>query len=122
MKTQFELFMENWLFIIGMAGFFLVLCWIFIEGMGWEIKRKKKKEKTTCTAIKDHSRITLVITKQDKNYHAFADIVKAIERNGLHAWYGDIENEKGKEQTGIILTFYSEPSRYKGEPPKYNRL
>ena len=60
-------------------------------------------KKATCTAIAENGRINLIIKKDDKDYQKFADILNAIEKNGIVSWYGDIVNQNNEEQSGLII-------------------
>lgn len=59
---------------------------------------------TKCTAIAKDGRINLVIRKEDEGYKEFSSIFDHIEKDGVQVWYGDIEDENGKEQCGLIIT------------------
>lgn len=58
-----------------------------------------------CTAIAKYGRINLIISKKDKGYKEFSKVLTKIEKNGLMCWYGDVTDEKGKETSGLIITF-----------------
>jgi len=57
-----------------------------------------------CIAIASGDRIELIIRKKDKGYRSFAKVLNAIDKQGCFSWYGDVENEKGKAQSGLIIT------------------
>lgn len=57
-----------------------------------------------CTAIAKGGRINLVIRKADEGYVEFSKVFDNIEKDGVQVWYGDIEDEHGKEQSGLIIT------------------
>lgn len=59
---------------------------------------------TQCTAIAKNGRINLVVDKKDEGYKAFSEVLTAIEKRGCMSWYGDIEDEKGKEKCGLVIT------------------
>ena len=65
-----------------------------------------------CTAICKHGRINLIIKKGEKGYKDFAKVLNNIEKKGFFSWYGDVVNEQGKEQSGLIVT-----SNYISEKP-----
>ena len=60
--------------------------------------------KAKCTAIVEGDRIHLVIRKTHKGYKDFFGVLEKIDNSGLLSWYGDIENEEGKEQSGLVIT------------------
>ena len=64
----------------------------------------KKSTQHKCTAIAENGRINLIIDKKQKGYKAFALILNKIEKDGIMSWYGDVENENGKEQSGLVIT------------------
>ncbi len=57
-----------------------------------------------CMAIAEHGRINLIIRKGEKGYKGFSKVLDKIEKNGIMSWYGDVRNEDGKEQCGLIIT------------------
>ena len=60
--------------------------------------------KNTCTAIATTHSINLVIEKKEEGYEAFSNILSQIEeKKGMLIWYGDIEDENGKEQSGLKI-------------------
>jgi len=58
----------------------------------------------TCTAIARNGRIELVIRQGEDGYEEFAKALTAIEQAGCMSYYGDIENARGKEQCGLVIT------------------
>jgi len=64
----------------------------------------KRKEKIKCVAVVEHGRINLIIMKNQKGYKEFAKVLDKIDEKGIMSWYGDVEDEKGKEQSGLIIT------------------
>lgn len=61
---------------------------------------------STCIAIvEDQGRIVLLINKKQKGYEDFAAAMKKIEANGLFSWYGDVMDQNGNEQDGIVLSY-----------------
>ena len=65
----------------------------------------KRKEKIKCTAVVEYGRINLIIMKNEKGYEEFAKVLGKIDKKGIMSWYGDVENENGKEQSGLVITF-----------------
>lgn len=61
--------------------------------------------KNTCTAIaSEGGQIHFVIKKGEKGYAAFSKILTDInQQKGALTWYGDIEDENGKEQSGLKI-------------------
>lgn len=61
--------------------------------------------KNTCTAIaSEGGQIHFVIKKGEKGYAAFSKILTDInQQKGALIWYGDIEDENGKEQSGLKI-------------------
>jgi len=64
------------------------------------------KKNNTCIARADCGRIELLINKKDKGYKNFAKIFNSMEnpKNKIIFWYGDIDDNTGKETEGIIIT------------------
>jgi len=62
------------------------------------------RETKVCPAIAEGNRIQLAIRKDEPGYDLFSNITENIAKHGLFCWYGDITNEKGKEQCGLIFT------------------
>lgn len=61
-----------------------------------------------CTAIASGNRINLIIRKGEKGYKKFFNIITKIEKGGFFCWFGDVQDEKGKERNGLILTCHTE--------------
>jgi len=57
-----------------------------------------------CIAKTNGRRIELVIRKNEKGYDEFAKVLHFINQDGIQSWYGDVEDENGKEQSGLIIT------------------
>lgn len=64
----------------------------------------KENQKAKCTAIAEHGRISLIIQKGEVGYGEFAKVLNNIEKNSYISWYGDVEDESGKEQSGLVIT------------------
>lgn len=64
-----------------------------------------------CIAIVKHGRINLLIRKKEVGYGLVSNVLAAIRNKGFVSWYGDVEDENGNEQCGLILT--SEPKEGK---------
>ena len=64
------------------------------------------KKKNKCIAIAECGRINLIIQKGEEGYKEFAKVLNNIEKHGgiTMSWYGDVEDENGKEQTGLVIT------------------
>lgn len=60
-----------------------------------------------CKARAEHGRIELLIRKGEKGYDKFAEVLNAIEKDGCMSWYGDVQSEKGIEQSGLIITSHN---------------
>lgn len=60
--------------------------------------------KTQCTAIVEHGRINLIISKDEKGYDEFKKVLDKIEEKGFFCWYGDVEDSEGKERSGLVIT------------------
>ena len=57
-----------------------------------------------CIAVASGDRINLIIRKGEDGYKAFANVLNKIEKGECFSWYGDVTNENGKEQCGLIVT------------------
>ena len=58
----------------------------------------------TCKTVSEDGRIMLLIRKGEKGYGDFSTVLDNIEENGIQSWYGDVRDETGKEQSGLIIT------------------
>ncbi len=57
-----------------------------------------------CVAIAEYGRINLIIRKDEEGYEEFAKVIKSVNNDGIFSWYGDVNDENGKEQCGLIIT------------------
>ena len=57
-----------------------------------------------CTAIVEHGRINLVISKDEEGYDMFVEVLDTIDKKGFFSWYGDVEDSRGKERSGLVIT------------------
>ena len=57
-----------------------------------------------CVAIATGDHIELIIRKEDEGYNDFAKVLRGIDEQGYMSWYGDVEDAKGKEQSGLVIT------------------
>lgn len=60
--------------------------------------------KTQCTTIVEHGRINLIISKGEKGYDKFKEVLDSIEQKGFFCWYGDVEDLQSKERSGLVIT------------------
>ena len=74
----------------------LIFC---LEGQAREGMKMAK-----CTAIASNGRMSLVIRKNDEGYEEFVKVLEAIAKDRIFSWYGDVEDENGKEQNGLVIT------------------
>ena len=61
--------------------------------------------KSKCIAIAEYGRINLIIQKGENGYKEFAKVLNNIDKHGgiTMSWYGDVEDENGKEQSGLVI-------------------
>jgi len=57
-----------------------------------------------CMAVVEGKRIQLIIQKGDEGYEDFSRVLTDMDSNGATSWYGDVTDEKGKEQSGLVIT------------------
>ena len=69
--------------------------------------------KTQCTAIVEHGRINLIISKDEEDYGKFVEVLDTIEKKGFFSWYGDVEDSEGKERSGLVITFNGKKEKRK---------
>lgn len=57
-----------------------------------------------CIAIAEHGRINLIISKKEKGYDEFREVLDCVEKKGIFSWYGDVEDLNGNERSGLVIT------------------
>jgi hypothetical protein len=61
-------------------------------------------QRFVCHAVTEGNRIQLVKRKGEAGYDEFNEVLNSIKRNGFVSWYGDVTDENGKEQSGLVIT------------------
>ena len=64
--------------------------------------------KSACNANVRGDRIQLLIREDEPGYDAFKKVLAAISMDGFMSWYGDVRDNDGKEQCGLIITTHSQ--------------